>query len=197
MNSACSSGPASHSCYQANPTLWVYRDLHWVKSPYFPLPSIAEKIICTLWAGAHSSNVWAQNQIFKSNFKEYKRGSKLTNQSFCVLLRFTSTCMTKKRNSTRKKILTNSQDTNINATFTKTAFFINKENYWDWSVMFKNRSGLMPAYMWGVLNGRIVKEEKYLTWKIWSCWSLGLMCLKFHSNNNFVIIIKKIFIQSS
>ena len=99
--------------------------------------------------------------------------------------------MTKKRNSTRKKILTNSQDTNINATFTKTAFFINKENYWDWSVMFKNRSGLMPACMWGVLNGRIVKLEKYITWKIWSCWSLGWMCLKFHSNNNFVIIIKK------
>ena len=99
--------------------------------------------------------------------------------------------MTKKRNSTRKKILTNSQDTNINATFTKTAFFINKENYRVWSVMFKNRSGLMPAHMWGVLNGRIVKEEEYITWKIWSCWSLGWMCLKFHSNNNFVIIIKK------
>ena len=30
----------------------------------------------------------------------------------------------KKRNSTRKKILTNSQDKNINRTFTETAFFI-------------------------------------------------------------------------
>ena len=46
----------------------------------------------------------------------------------------------KKRNSTRKKLLTNSQDTNINVTFTQAAFFINKENYCDWSVMFKNRS---------------------------------------------------------
>ena len=37
----------------------------------------------------------------------------------------------KKRNSTRKKLLTNSQDTNINVTFTKAAFFINKKNYCD------------------------------------------------------------------
>ena len=36
--------------------------------------------------------------------------------------------MTKKRNGTRKKkILTNSQDTNINATFTKTAFLLTKK----------------------------------------------------------------------
>ena len=107
--------------------------------------------------------------------------------------RFTSTCMTKKkRNSTRKKILTNSQDKNINATFTKTAIFSNKENYCDWSVIENfNFSCLKidPASCWR--TSWIVKEEKYITLKIWSCWSLGWTCLKFHSNNNFVIIIKK------